>query len=150
MTDGAIHEMSQMLGELLAGQRALDAKIDNNHVEAGRQWETVHSEIRDVKHAQHNLEQADIGHVWALRRMGEKLEPLERLPDAFAAVDKRVAAVEAVNDRVDSLDTRLGSIERLAYKLAGVAAAVAAMVTLLGPIIIHYGGEFIRWATGKH
>jgi hypothetical protein len=158
MTDGVIHEMSQMLGELLAGQRALDAKIDSkidalderiigNHADAGKQWDRIDSELRTIKHDQRGLEQRSISQSEAIRRIGATVRPL---PEKIDAIDHRVAAVEIVNVRVDKLDERLGSIERLAYKLAGVAAAVAAAVTIFVPLVVHYGGEFVRWATGRH
>lgn len=149
MTDGAIHEMSQMLGELIAGQRAIDSKIDQNHSEAGRQWELIHSEIRNVKHAQNNLEQADIGHVYALRRMGEKLEPLEKLPEAVAAVDRRVAAVEVVNIRVEAMEDRLGKIDRLMLKVTILGGGAAGLASVIAAVTMHYGASIIHWFTGR-
>lgn len=156
MTDGAIHQMSQMLGELLAGQRALDGKIDDtreemraNHHNAETHWNDFYEKLREVNHATTNLAMADLGHMNALRSMGEKLQTLETLPEAVAAVDTRVAAVEVVNAQVANLTSRLGAIENMAYRVAGMAAAVSIGCSIVGAVILHYGSNIIHWLTGK-
>ncbi len=147
--DGATHEISKLLGELLAGQRALDAKIDANHTDAEKHWTGFYDKLREVNHATANLAQADIGHVHALRNMGQKMKPLEKLPEAVAAVDRRIAAVEVASMQVESLTIRLGSIEKMAYRMAGIATAVSVGCSIIGAIILRYGVHLFHWLTGK-
>jgi hypothetical protein len=61
----------QMLGELLAGQKSLDSKIDSkidavtqlnvsHNAEADRRWDRLDAELRNIKHDQRNVEQRTI------------------------------------------------------------------------------------------
>lgn len=157
MTDGAIHEMSQMLGELLAGQRAIvgiiDTKIDaldermmGHHAEADKRWDRLDQELRTIKHDQRGMEHRGIAQSEAIRRIGATVRPL---PEKIDAVDRRVAAVEVVNTQVESLTGRLGAIEKMAYRVAGMAAAASIACSIIGAIVLHYAATILHWLTGK-
>jgi len=147
----------QMLGELLAGQRALDAKIDSridavtnlsvsHNAEADKRWDRLDAELRTIKHDQRNVEQRTIGLSESIKRIGSTVRPL---PEQIAAVDKRVAAVEVVNEQVASLTMRLGTIEQMAWKIGGIAVGVSSMCSIIGAVVLRYGGALWHTIAGK-
>jgi hypothetical protein len=149
MTNGTIHEISETLGRLAGTYEGLKELIISNHLAAEKKWDHIGEELTTIKHDQRGLERQNSDQSDAMKRMGDKLRPLEDLPGKIDSVDRRVAAVEVINARVDRLDERLGLIERVAYKLAGIGAAAAAGVTLFGYITLHYGRDVLQWLGGR-
>jgi len=128
---------------------AVDGRITSNHIDAERHWDRIEAEQRTLKHDQRGMEQKIYGLGEGQRRMSAKLKPLEEVPDKIDAVDRRVAAVEVVNAQVEKLTERLGSIEKMAQRIAGIAAAVSVACSIIGAVLLHFSSDLVHWLTGK-
>lgn len=149
MTSGQIDEISQTLGRIEAKVDASVERMTANHEESLRERDWVAKELSTIKHDQRNLEQQNYGNSEALKRIGDKLRPLEDLPAKIDGVDRRVEAVETVNMQIKDLNTRMGAMENLSIKLAAVAATVSAIATFMGYLLVHFGGYLYHSLFGK-
>lgn len=138
-------EVRQMLGELLAGQRALNDKIDHNHIDAGRQWEWIGKELSTIKHDARGVEMKVEGLYRGQGHIEEKLIPLEKLPTDVDRIDRRLEAVEVVNERVEKMEERIGSIEQVAWKIGFVVVSVWSVLALAATVASHFAGDILKW-----
>jgi hypothetical protein len=149
MNDGSLHEISEHLGRLAGTYDGLKDLIAANHSEADKHWSWIEAELRTIKHDQRNLEQQNISQFEALRRMGDKLRPLEALPDRFGEVDKRIVAVETTAKQIGGLNERLSLVEKIVYRAMGMATLIVGLGSFIVYLVTHFGGEFLRWLIGR-
>jgi hypothetical protein len=153
-------EISRALGRLEAGQQsldqrllhgvaALDQRIVANHAEGGKAFEDLRIEMRSMKHAQHNLEQANEASAYLMRRFGEKMDPLEKLPAAVSDIDHRIGTMEAAKTRLFDLEERTGALEKLGFRVSVIAGVAASVATGTIYLVVHYGLTVVHWITGK-
>lgn len=142
-------EMRQLLGELLAGQRATDAKLDANNDEARSRWDRIDVNFDAVRRDQQSLEKRAQSLGASQRRFSERLTPLEVMPAKIDSVDRRVAAVEVVNERVHAMEERIGAMEKLATKLAIYGGLSAGVASIVGAVLLRYGASIWHWIMGR-
>lgn len=149
VADGAIHEISQMLGRVEAKLDALDERMTSNHADAEKHWDHIEAEQRTMKHEQRNLEQKIYGLGEAQKRVSLRLRPLEEIPAKLDTVDRCVAAVEVVNERVESMEKRVGKMEKLALTVSIYGGIAAGLMTVVGGVLLRYSGTIWHWLVGK-
>jgi hypothetical protein len=108
---GTIDEISERLGEISAGLRALDAKIGVlTDTQRGKD-ELIHAEFRTIKHDQRGIEQNQIIAGEDRKRVSDQLG--------------------AINARIGGIETHLGALDQARWKALGAIVAVTTLVSLI-------------------
>lgn len=138
MSDGAIHEISHEIGKLSGAVEGIRMLMLEHHGEADSHWDRIESEIRTVKHDQRNVEQNVHGMTDALKRIGDKVRPLEDLPLRFASYETNM-------DRIGVIEKKVTSHQMIIGKAVWLAGFIVSAGTAALWVVEHYGGSIVRF-----